>query len=168
MISACLLGFQCRYDGGHAGCIEAADLVGPICLIPFCPEQMGGLPTPRSPSTIINGDGKDVLEGRARVVNAEGEDVTAAFLKGAQEAVKLARLTGASLAVLKDRSPSCGLKTPHCEKRQGFGAGVTAALFQSLGITMLESGRGGRLAADDLRKLTAPWTEEDPPEAHGG
>ena len=140
MISACLLGIHCRYDSGHSLCPDLADFVTSISFIPFCPEQLGGLPTPRPPASITRGDGRDILSGRANVVNGSGEDVTDSFKKGAEEALRLAALAGATFAIMKDKSPSCGLRTPYCEKPAGFGIGVTAALFQMHNIKICELG----------------------------
>jgi uncharacterized protein YbbK (DUF523 family) len=109
-----------------------------IQFIPICPEQLGGLSTPRAPSSIVKGDGKQVLSGHARVINSLGKDVTRAFIKGARESLKLARLTGATKAFLKNKSPSCGLNTPYCETDTGYGLGVTAALLLSAGIEIIE------------------------------
>jgi uncharacterized protein YbbK (DUF523 family) len=89
----------------------------------------------------MDGDGRDVISGKARLLNAVGDDVTDAFKKGAEEAVKLARLTSTALAIMKDRSPSCGLRTPYCNKSTGLGIGVTAALFKSNGIKIFELGK---------------------------
>ena len=98
LVSACLLGLACRYDG-CANKNEAVIALGAIhTLIPFCPEIYGGLPTPREPAEIRNG----------RVVTVSGRDVTASFEKGASEAIRLARLLDCRCAVLQDRSPSCG------------------------------------------------------------
>ncbi len=141
MISACLLGLNCRYDGGNSLCSDLTDFVGSVPFLPFCPEQLGGLPTPRPPADIRGGDGRDVLSGKARLINVLGEDVTDAFRKGAEEAYSLARLSGASFAVMKTRSPSCGLEIPFCEKEKGSGPGVTAALFESRGIRVIELDR---------------------------
>jgi uncharacterized protein YbbK (DUF523 family) len=138
LISSCLLGITCRYDGGHSRVEEIVTKAHEIHLIPVCPEQLGGLPTPRAPSNIINGDGKRVLSEHARVVNSLGEDVTQAFLKGARETLNLARMTGATKALLKHKSPSCGLATPYCETDSGYGVGVTAALLLSAGIEVIE------------------------------
>jgi len=109
-----------------------------VNIIPICPEQLGGLSTPRPPSIIVAGDGEAVLLGHARVVNDRGDDVTKAFLKGAREALSLAKLTGAGKAFLKGRSPSCGLQTPYCETETGYGIGVTAALLLRNGIEIVE------------------------------
>lgn len=138
MISACLVGIHCRYDGAHSCCRDLVDFLTSISFIPFCPEQLGGLPTPRSPANIKGGDGYDILSGKAKVLNAAGEDVTDPFRKGAQEAYALARLTGSALVIMKSRSPSCGLKTPHCEKAAGIGIGVTAAFFESHGLKVFD------------------------------
>jgi uncharacterized protein YbbK (DUF523 family) len=142
LVSACLLGVRCRYDGGHNLCPDLTSVLASAHIIPFCPEQLGGLPTPRPPANIIHGDGSDVLDGAGQVVDAEGRDFTGAFKKGAYEALRLARMLGASLAIVKDRSPSCGMMTPYCENEKGSGPGVTAALFGREGIGLLEQGRG--------------------------
>jgi uncharacterized protein YbbK (DUF523 family) len=107
-------------------------------MIPICPEQLGGLSTPRPPALIVNGDGEDVICGRAQVINELGEDVTEAFLKGARESLSLAKLMGAHKAFLKARSPSCGLRTPYCSSDTGYGIGVTAALLLRNGIEVIE------------------------------
>lgn len=138
MISACLLGIRCRYDGRSRGSPGIIRFASSANIIPFCPEQLGGLPTPRPPVKIVGGDGYDVLSGHGRVINAEGTDVTGAFIKGAEESLNLARLSGARTALLKDKSPSCGLRTPYCDKTTGFGAGVTTALLDRSGIRIME------------------------------
>jgi len=138
LVSSCLLGVACRYDGNHSLGEKIARKARRMHMIPICPEQLGGLPTPRPPSTIVNGDGEEVLCGRAQVLNDRGEDVTEAFLKGAREALALAKLMGAQKAFLKSRSPSCGLRTPYCETATGYGIGVTAALLLRNGIEVIE------------------------------
>ncbi len=154
MISACLMGVHCRYDGGHAICRALVDFSPAVPFIPFCPEQLGGLPTPRPPANIKNGDGHDIFTGQAKIINAVGEDVTDAFRKGAQEAYALARLSGSSLAVMKSRSPSCGLKTPYCEKTTGIGIGVTAAYFESHGLKVFELDRDDPFPCGDFFELS--------------
>ncbi len=134
LVSACLLGVRCRYDGETA---EDTGLLAELrgkCVVPVCPEQLGGLPTPRSPSEITAGDGRDVLAGRSRVVNEDGEDVTAAFVRGAQETLRLARLFGCKRAILKSRSPSCGLGQIYRDGELVPGDGVTVALLKASGI----------------------------------
>ena len=99
IVSACLAGVACRYDGGSKPCEKVIRLVAEGQAIPICPEQLGGLPTPRAPAEIIGN----------KVIRKDGVDVTDAFNRGAQEALKIARLVGAKTAILKARSPSCGL-----------------------------------------------------------
>lgn len=98
VVSACLAGQACRYDGKAQPLERVRDLVRRGLALPVCPEQMGGLPTPRVSCERVGG----------RVLDADGEDRTEAFLLGAQEALALARLFGATHALLKSRSPSCG------------------------------------------------------------
>ena len=141
MVSACLLGVKCRYDGRDSARREILELAGCLFLIPFCPEQLGGLPTPRPASNILGGDGCDIVAGRGRIVNEEGLEVTDAFLRGAEESIRLAELYGAAVSIMKDKSPSCGFTTPYCEAVSGRGMGVTACLFRSRGIRMVEVGK---------------------------
>lgn len=98
LVSACLLGACCRYDGKGQKNEAVAALAERYHLIPVCPEQLGGLPTPRTPAE---------RKGE-RVITKDGRDVTEEYRRGAQEALKLARLFGCEAAVLKARSPSCG------------------------------------------------------------
>ncbi|MCK4452122.1 MAG: DUF523 domain-containing protein, partial [Anaerolineae bacterium] len=101
------------------------------------PEVAGGLPTPRPPAEIQGGDGGDVLEGRARVVNIEGKDVTAEFLAGARKALRVAQRWDIKEAILKARSPSCGVGPIYDGSFSGRlveGDGVTAALLEREGI----------------------------------
>lgn len=128
LISACLLGLPCRYDGASKPLSEAAlgRLRERFELVPVCPEQLGGLPTPRTPSERI-GD---------RVVMKTGEDVTAQYRRGAQSALTIARLTGAGAALLKERSPSCG-------KGRIYDGSFTGTLTDGNGVTaqlLLENG----------------------------
>ncbi len=105
--------------------------------IPVCPEQLGGLPTPRNPAEIVGGDGDDVLDGKARVIDLEGNDVTRQFLAGAEQALQLAQKVGATVAILKENSPSCGSSHVYDGSFSGNkkpGVGVTAALFRRNGI----------------------------------
>lgn len=136
IVSACLLGLRTRYDGSASLSPEAAALVEGRAIVPVCPEQLGGLPTPRTPAGITSGDGRAVLDGEARVVDDNGEDVTARFLKGAAETLRIALLTGASEAFLKEKSPSCGSSIICRDGRCEPGMGVTAALLSREGIAI--------------------------------
>lgn len=133
-ISACLLGVRCRYDGGSRVHPEALRLATQGGLVPVCPEQLGGLATPRTPAEIVGGDGNDVLEGRARVVDESGRDVTEAFLRGARETVALCRILGIDEVLLKSRSPSCGVGQVYHGTELIEGDGVTAAFLRREGI----------------------------------
>ena len=108
LISACLLGCACRYDGKSKPHPLAQELARQGLAVPVCPEQLGGLPTPREPAEIVGGDGRDVLNGRARVMDRQGRDVTAAFVQGAEKALAEMQKCGVTHAVLKGKSPSCG------------------------------------------------------------
>jgi uncharacterized protein YbbK (DUF523 family) len=137
LVSACLMGVPCRFDGRHNRIPEVQQLVMEGKAIPVCPEQMGGLSTPRLPAEIVGGDGDDVLDGTAKVINSQGEDVTMAFIRGAEEALRIAKTVGATEAILKERSPSCGSCMIYDGTFQGVkqaGQGVTAALLRRNGI----------------------------------
>ncbi len=140
MISACLAGRECRYDGSGARDEVVDDLIRRGQSVLVCPEVDGGLGTPRAPAEIVGGDGRAVLEGRARVVNADGEDVTDAYLEGARRALRAARQTGATGAILKARSPSCGcghIYDGSFSKTIIEGHGVTTALLEANGMTVV-------------------------------
>ena len=139
IVSACLTGVRCRYDGGHRLDEKVLMLSMEDEHVPLCPEQMGGLTTPRRPSEIIGGDGDDVLEGRARVVDAEGKDVTAQFIKGAMEGLAIAKRIDVKKAIMKEKSPSCGV---HRIYRNGIlvsGKGVLTALLLREGIGVVSN-----------------------------
>jgi uncharacterized protein YbbK (DUF523 family) len=135
-ISACLLGVPCRYDGKAFG-KNLARVLDDYEIVPICPEQLGGLPTPRTPCEIQGGDGNDVLAGKAYVIDKEGRDRTEAFVKGALVALELIEEKEISIAVLKSRSPSCGMGMIYAGSFDGKlkqGDGVVAALFKKMGI----------------------------------
>jgi uncharacterized protein YbbK (DUF523 family) len=130
IISACLLGEKCRYDNIIIKNEKALQLAGEYCLVPVCPEMLGGLPTPRPRAEIESGDGFDVIDGRSRVLTDSGNDVTDHFLKGAYEALRAALENEISRAVLKSKSPSCGVKNIIRNGRHYKGMGITAALLR--------------------------------------
>lgn len=127
LVSACLLGARCRYDGASKPLPGLERLLDAVDPVPVCPEQLGGLPTPRTPAERC-GD---------RVVTRDGTDVTAQYERGAQEALRLAQLTGCTLALLKEKSPSCGCGRVYDGTHTGTltgGNGVTAELLQQNGV----------------------------------
>lgn len=134
LISACLLGCACRYDGRSKPHPLAQELARRGLAVPVCPEQLGGLPTPRAPAEQRDG----------RVFSADGADVTALYRRGAEETLRLAELYGCTAAVLKERSPSCGSGTIYDGTFSGTltgGWGVAAALLREHGIRVTgESG----------------------------
>ena len=137
LVSACLLGLPTAYDGRGHPQERLIELAARGQVVPICPEVAGGLPTPRPPAEIVGGDGEDVLDGRARVVTVDGADVTAAFRRGAEEALATARRHGITTAILRERSPSCGSGQIYDGSHSGHlipGQGVTAALLRRNGV----------------------------------
>ena len=140
LISACLLGVRCRYDGGHSRDAAAIKQHETDTLIAVCPEEFGGLPTPRPPAEIVGGDGEDVLAGTAKVMTAAGEDVTDAYLRGAHQTLGIAQSHGATRVILKARSPSCGCGNIYdgtFSSTLKAGDGVTVALLKRHGIAVI-------------------------------
>ncbi|MFJ8434205.1 DUF523 domain-containing protein [Kitasatospora sp. NPDC094019] len=139
LVSACPAGVPCRYDGRAKESPRALGLLATGRAVVVCPEGAGGLPTPRPPAEIVGGDGADVLDGRARVVDATGADRTEAFLDGARQALAAAGTAGARRALLTARSPSCGCGRVYDGTFGGElrpGDGVTAALLRRAGIAV--------------------------------
>lgn len=136
LVSACLLGRACRYDGRHNrdGALERLLAGRGERPVPFCPEEEGGLGTPRPAAWIAAEGGAAVVEGRSAVVTEDGRDVTAQFLEGALGALETCRRLGIARAYLKERSPSCGVCRTHVAGRLADGPGVTAALLARHGI----------------------------------
>lgn len=137
IISSCLAGIACRYNGTAATDTECVRLVQEGKAIPACPELMGGLSCPREPCEIVGGDGYDVLDGCARVLNRQGEDKTEEFIAGAKKFLDFSQLRGADVVYLKQKSPSCGAGIIYdgtfCGKQRA-GDGVTVALLKRSGI----------------------------------
>ncbi|MBN6187984.1 DUF523 domain-containing protein [Aneurinibacillus sp. BA2021] len=139
IVSACLIGCECRYDQKDNRVSEVEAFVKDGKAIPVCPEQLGGLPTPRNPAEIVGGDGFDVLDGKAKVIDNKGNDVTNLFLQGARQALHMAQTVHAKEAILKERSPSCGSTFIYDGSFSGTkqkGVGVTAALLMRHGLSV--------------------------------
>lgn len=140
LVSACLLGIPCRYDGKSILNNDVLELAKSYRLIPVCPEVMGGLPVPREPMEIQDG----------RVMSRDGSDKTAAYRKGAYDALKIARRYGCRAALLKERSPSCGRGKIHNGKFDGgliAGNGIAAALLLQNGVAVFGESRIDELIA---------------------
>ena len=143
LVSACLLGVRCTHDGGHEARPAVQALSSTHRLVPVCPETVGGLPTPRPAAELSAADG--------RVRTADGTDVTAAYERGASHAVTLAAAAGATAAVLKARSPSCGCHQVYdgtFTRTRLDGEGVTAEALRRAGVAVVDEDdvAAGRLA----------------------
>ncbi len=142
IVSACLLGLDTKYDGGNNRNERIVALSKTYVLVPLCPEQLGGLSTPRPPSEI---------KGNS-VFSIKGSDVTKNFLKGAEEALKFAKLYGVKRAILKDGSPSCGSNYIYdgtFTGRKVRGNGITAKLFKRNGIRVYSENEIERFLIDE-------------------
>lgn len=136
-VSACLLGTPCRYDGRAKPCEAARHLceLPGVTVVPVCPEAAGGLPAPRTPSEIV-GSGAD-----RRVVDPQGTDRTDAFRRGAQKTLELVREVGCTVAVLKSKSPSCGIGRVYDGSFSGqlvTGNGVAAEALLAAGVAAID------------------------------
>ena len=148
LVSACLLGRACRYDGRSSlDPALAAELdEGRLEPIPFCPEEHGGLPTPRPAAWIEEEDAAAVIDGHSKVVDENGRDATDAFLAGARGALELCRERSIRRAFLKERSPSCGVQCTHVNGEAVAGRGTTTELLARAGIEVrgVEGGASAR------------------------
>ncbi len=137
LVSACLIGVNCNFEAKNCLNLQLFEEFALKDLFPVCPEVLGGLPVPRVPAEIQGGDGSDVLDGKAKVLNMDGVDVTSHFLKGADEVLRIAQTVGAKEAFLTEKSPSCGCGSifdGSFKTKFIAGDGVTAALLKRNGI----------------------------------
>lgn len=138
LVSSCLLGIHSKYDGSLSNINNLLmKYVGTGKFLPICPEQIGGLSTPRFPSETIGGTGEDVINNNASVINDHGQDVTDEFVKGAEQVLYMAQHMSVTSAILKERSPSCGSHKVYDGNFNGTvkdGMGVTCALLKQNGI----------------------------------
>jgi len=135
IVSACLVNFPWNYKGESKTNQRLYEEFKKGKLFAFCPEVLGGQPIPRPPAEIRYGTGLDVLNGIAKVINPDGSDVTAEYVRGAFISLNIAKAIGAKEAILKARSPSCGCgKICDSTGKSIPGDGVTAALFKKNGI----------------------------------
>ena len=137
LVSMCLAGINCNYKGESKPNEKVKELIRRGLALPMCPEQLGGLPTPRSGSRIISGKGEEVIEGRSRVITDNSKDVTSNYLRGAELVLHLCRQFSINIAVLKQGSPSCGKGKTQGGRNQRMlvgGNGVTTALLEKNGI----------------------------------
>lgn len=154
LVSACLAGINCKHDGSNNYNEFVCTLVKQGQAIPVCPEQLGGLPTPRATSEILD----------KRVKTACGKDLTTNFLKGARETLFLARMIGCKKAIFKQRSPSCGFGEIYDGSHTGTvieGNGITADFLYKNGIEILNESQIDKFNAEDLVYRSADRDSED-------
>ncbi len=140
VVSACLAGFEVKYNGSHNLNKKINEWFKEKKAIPVCPEVLGGLSIPREPAEIVGGSGEDVLDGKAKVITNTGKDVTREFIKGAEETLKIVKEAEAKIIIMKERSPSCGSSMIYNGNFNGektAGNGVTAALLKRNGIIVV-------------------------------
>ncbi|WP_088072656.1 DUF523 domain-containing protein [Gottfriedia luciferensis] len=140
LVSSCLAGLEVRYNGSHSLDNRIRKLLQEKKAISVCPELLGGLSTPREPAEIIGGDGEDVLDGKAKIVEKSGRDVTELYIKGAYETLKKALEVNATIIVLKEYSPSCGsnmIYNGEFKAKKVVGNGVTTALLKRNGLRVV-------------------------------
>lgn len=141
IVSACLAGFPCAYDGRpRESNPHVRRLLEEGRALAACPECLGGLAVPRVPAEICGGSGSAVWEGKARVLNREGKDVTAYFCQGAELFLTIAQTLGIKKAILKSKSPSCGCGFIYDGTFSGKlrpGDGVTTALLRARGFELM-------------------------------
>jgi uncharacterized protein YbbK (DUF523 family) len=136
LVSACLLGLLSRYDGRTKHHDQVLDFLRRNNLrpVPVCPEQLAGLPTPRAKTFFLSGSGTEILDGNGRMVQKSGRDMNTLFIRGAEETMKVVRLTGCRQALFKEGSPSCGVHRVYREEAIVQGQGVTTALLRRNGL----------------------------------
>lgn len=140
LVSSCLCGSKCKYNGGDNFNQTVMDYCKGRDILQACPEVLGGLTIPRIPSEIVGGTAEEVLNGKAKVINQSGIDVTEAFIKGAYIALKKAQEMDINLAILKANSPSCGKGNVYSglfNNQLILGNGITAELFIRNGIEVI-------------------------------
>lgn len=139
LISACLCGVNCKYNGANNYNEKCNELFISGKAVLICPEQLGGLTTPRI-SSELQANAKDVIEGNGKVITNEGLDVTREFIKGAKEVVEIAKKLHISAAILKEGSPSCGVNFVYDGSFNGNkvkGKGITTEMLNEIGIKTL-------------------------------
>ena len=131
LVSACLLGLPTRYDGASKGSRAVMDFLqwGNLLPVPICPEQLAGMSTPREKTFFKSGCGLDVLTGSGQVVSETGLDMNEVFCRGARMALQIGQMSNCRRALLKERSPSCGVHLIYRGQDRVPGTGVTTALL---------------------------------------
>lgn len=140
LVSACLLGIDCKYNGSNNDNIKVKEYLKNKEFIIVCPEQLGGLTTPRDPSEIVKFDNSEIMDKAYKVISNKNIDVTKNFIKGANETLKIAQIYNCKEAILKDGSPSCGSNFIYDGSFTGNkikGEGLTAKLLRDNNIKVI-------------------------------
>lgn len=140
LVSSCLAGENCRYDGNNRLVEEIEQLIQQKKAKMVCPELLGGFSVPREPAEIVGGTGEDVLKGNAKVIDKSGNDVTFLYIEGAKKTLMIAKEMKAETVILKENSPSCGSSMIYNGTFTGerlAGNGVTAALLKKEGFRVM-------------------------------
>lgn len=140
LVSACLLGINCKYSGDNNNSEKLIEYLKDKEFIIACPEQLGGLSTPRDPSEIVGEGGESILTGDGKVLTNGDKDVSYSFVRGAEETLKIAKLYNCTQAILKEGSPSCGSSLIYDGTFSGVkvnGQGVTTSLLRQHGISVI-------------------------------
>lgn len=140
LVSACLLGINCKYSGDNNNSEKLKEYLKDKEFIIVCPEQLGGISTPRDPSEIVGEGGESVLVGDGKVLSNNDKDVSDSFVRGAEETLKIAKLYNCRQAILKEGSPSCGSNLIYDGSFSGVkvnGQGVTTSLLRQHGISVI-------------------------------
>ncbi|MCK4521065.1 MAG: DUF523 domain-containing protein [Nanoarchaeota archaeon] len=137
VVSACLAGINCNYKGESKPNEKIISLIKEGKAIPICPEQLGGLTTPRSGARILSGKGEDILDGNSELITDNGGNVTKEYIKGAEETLRILKMFDCNTVILKQGSPSCGngkTQGGESERKLVEGDGVTISLLKRNGI----------------------------------
>ncbi|RQD70086.1 MAG: DUF523 domain-containing protein [Tindallia sp. MSAO_Bac2] len=138
-VSSCLMGIPCRYNGKHYYRKSLMKKLNNTDILAICPEQLGGLPTPRNPAEIVMGSARQVLDGKCMIIDNLGNNVTKEYISGAYRTLALLKTHGIKTAFLKDGSPSCGTTYVYdgtFNVKRVNGSGVTATLLAASGINL--------------------------------
>lgn len=141
LVSACLIGINCRYDGANSYSATVSSFLEDRRFLPICPELLAGLGVPRPPCCFSEGDGKALLAGSARILDKDGNDLTESYLVGANKALEVVREKGIRSAILNERSPSCGVHEIYIGRDRFPGMGVMTALLVEQGVRVMSDER---------------------------
>lgn len=139
LVSACLIGIDCRYDGRNCFDKQLLEKLRNIVPVPFCPEIYGGLGIPRDTCEIKDGDGDSVLNNKSIIVSSAGKNITQQYINGSLAGLKICVIAGIKKAILKERSPACGVYKIYNNGTIREGSGVFAALLRRNNIEVFSS-----------------------------